>query len=289
MTTAPVPEARTPSRPSSPLPTNDNCDYNNSNNSPNNISASATISNSRSVSPTSPNHQQLDHPPLPMQTNSSRPSTPSSVQSLSLPTSPQSIANHPTASSTLLPETKEKLKQEKKERHATKKLMKELASCKTMLDEMEVNPRHSHQTPHERSVNLFSRFWLQLHEESWPFLLPVNTKQFPTYKKIIKQPMDLSMIKKRIQDMQWVHRIQSFKIIDSVKIYFSFYFLFFSSLQLQITWWIYCRRSSYFRQLRNIQRRRFTGRQSWPLVAQILWITLDRAHRQTFMIPNVSN
>lgn len=158
MANAPVPEARTPSRPSSPLPTNDNCDYNNSNNSPNNISASATISNSRSVSPTSPNHQQLDHPPLPMQTNSSRPSTPSSVQSLSLPTSPQSIANHPTASSTLLPETKEKLKQEKKERHATKKLMKELASCKTMLDEMEVNPRRLHQTPHEHGVNLFLVF-----------------------------------------------------------------------------------------------------------------------------------
>lgn len=134
-----VMEARTPSRPSSPLPANDNCDYNNSIHSPNNISVSATISNSRSVSPTSPNHQHLDHPPLPMQTNSSRPSTPSSVQSLSLPTSPQSTAN-PTASSTLLTETKDKLKQEKKERHATKKLMKELASCKTMLDEMEVSP-----------------------------------------------------------------------------------------------------------------------------------------------------
>lgn len=133
----PVMETRTPSRPSSPVPANDICDYNNSNNSPNNISASATISNSRSVSPTSPNHQQLDHPPIPMQTNSSRPSTPSSMQSLSLPTSPQSTTN-PSASSTILIETKEKLKQEKKERHATKKLMKELASCKTMLDEMEV-------------------------------------------------------------------------------------------------------------------------------------------------------
>lgn len=45
-------------------------------------------------------------------------------------------------------------------------------------------------------------FVLQLHEESWPFLLPVNTKQFPTYRKIIKHPMDLSTIKKRIQDLQ---------------------------------------------------------------------------------------
>lgn len=36
-------------------------------------------------------------------------------------------------------EAKDKLKQEKKEKHATKKLMKELAICKTLLGEMEVS------------------------------------------------------------------------------------------------------------------------------------------------------
>ena len=41
---------------------------------------------------------------------------------------------------------------------------------------------------------------LEAHDEAWPFLLPVNTKQFPTYKKIIKSPMDLSTIKKRINE-----------------------------------------------------------------------------------------
>lgn len=70
----------------------------------------------------------------------------------------------------------------KKEKKATKKLMKELAPCKTVLEEMEV------------------------HEDSWPFLLPVNTKQFPTYRKIIKYPMDLSTIKKRLQDMVYKSR-----------------------------------------------------------------------------------
>lgn len=48
---------------------------------------------------------------------------------------------------------------------------------------------------------LFALAVLQLHEDAWPFLLPVNTKQFPTYKKIIKSPMDLSTIKKRIHDL----------------------------------------------------------------------------------------
>lgn len=63
---------------------------------------------------------------------------------------------------------------------ANKKLMKELAPCKALLEDLEC------------------------HDDAWPFLLPVNTKQFPTYKKIIKIPMDLSTIKKRLQDMQYV-------------------------------------------------------------------------------------
>ncbi|CAG0916197.1 unnamed protein product [Notodromas monacha] len=53
-------------------------------------------------------------------------------------------------------------------------LVRELAPCRTVLDELEV------------------------HEDSWPFLVPVNTKQFPTYKKIIKNPMDLQTIRKRL-------------------------------------------------------------------------------------------
>lgn len=76
-------------------------------------------------------------------------------------------------------EAKERAKQEKK---ATKRLLKELAVCKTILEEME------------------------LHEDSWPFLLPVNTKQFPTYRKVIKSPMDLSTIKKRLQDLVYKSR-----------------------------------------------------------------------------------
>ncbi|XP_043227858.1 bromodomain adjacent to zinc finger domain protein 2B-like isoform X5 [Amphibalanus amphitrite] len=63
----------------------------------------------------------------------------------------------------------------KKER-GNKKLAKEMAMCRTVLAELEA------------------------HDEAWPFLLPVNTKQFPTYKKIIKSPMDLSTIKKRINE-----------------------------------------------------------------------------------------
>ncbi|XP_065166664.1 bromodomain adjacent to zinc finger domain protein 2B isoform X6 [Atheta coriaria] len=60
-----------------------------------------------------------------------------------------------------------------------RKLAKELAPCKAILDDLEV------------------------HDDAWPFLLPVNTKQFPTYKKIIKSPMDLSTIRKRLLDLTY--------------------------------------------------------------------------------------
>lgn len=62
----------------------------------------------------------------------------------------------------------------------SKRLAKELTPCRMLLDELEEQ------------------------EESWPFLLPVNTKQFPTYRKIIRWPMDLSTIKKKLIDGQSV-------------------------------------------------------------------------------------
>jgi len=72
-------------------------------------------------------------------------------------------------------DAKEKESPPKKER-GNKKLAKEMSMCRGVLAELEGL------------------------DEAWPFLLPVNTKQFPTYKKIIKNPMDLSTIKKRINE-----------------------------------------------------------------------------------------
>ena len=39
---------------------------------------------------------------------------------------------------------------------------------------------------------------MEAMDDAWPFLYPVNIKQFPTYKKIIKNPMDLTTIKKKL-------------------------------------------------------------------------------------------
>ena len=51
---------------------------------------------------------------------------------------------------------------------------KDLTICTTLISEMEA------------------------HEDSGPFLFPVNTKQFATYKKVIKTPMDIATIKKKL-------------------------------------------------------------------------------------------
>lgn len=39
---------------------------------------------------------------------------------------------------------------------------------------------------------------MQQHEDAWPFLTPVNTKQFPTYKKVIKKPMDMATMQNKL-------------------------------------------------------------------------------------------
>ena len=65
----------------------------------------------------------------------------------------------------------------RKDPHKKKKFSKidrDLTICTTLISEMEA------------------------HEESGPFMYPVNTKQFPTYKKVVKQPMDITTIKKKI-------------------------------------------------------------------------------------------
>ncbi|XP_043468933.1 bromodomain adjacent to zinc finger domain protein 2B-like isoform X14 [Leptopilina heterotoma] len=73
-------------------------------------------------------------------------------------------------------------RKEANNRTLTKKQQREIAPCKVLLEQLEQQ------------------------DEAWPFLLPVNTKQFPTYKKIIKTPMDLSTIKKRLQDSMYKSR-----------------------------------------------------------------------------------
>ncbi|KAJ8307462.1 hypothetical protein KUTeg_015546 [Tegillarca granosa] len=41
---------------------------------------------------------------------------------------------------------------------------------------------------------------MEKHDDGWPFLKPVNFKQFPTYKKYIKQPMDFTTMKNKLRD-----------------------------------------------------------------------------------------
>lgn len=74
------------------------------------------------------------------------------------------------------------------------KLEKDLTICHTIVSEMEAL------------------------EDAWPFLFPVNTKQFPTYKKIIKVPMDIATIKKKLDSNGYKLREE---FVDDVRLIFT--------------------------------------------------------------------
>jgi len=40
---------------------------------------------------------------------------------------------------------------------------------------------------------------LREHSDAWPFLTPVNTKQFPTYRKVIRCPVDFQTIGRKLK------------------------------------------------------------------------------------------
>ncbi|XP_077993528.1 bromodomain adjacent to zinc finger domain protein 2B-like isoform X2 [Glandiceps talaboti] len=70
----------------------------------------------------------------------------------------------------------EKFKEDKVNR---KQSSKDMAPCRSILAEMEK------------------------HDDGWPFLVPVDTKQFSTYKKVIKHPMDFHTMKCKLRDAQY--------------------------------------------------------------------------------------
>ncbi|XP_044158556.1 LOW QUALITY PROTEIN: bromodomain adjacent to zinc finger domain protein 2B [Bufo gargarizans] len=44
---------------------------------------------------------------------------------------------------------------------------------------------------------------MESHEDAWPFLLPVNLKLVPGYKKVIKKPMDFATIREKLSNGQY--------------------------------------------------------------------------------------
>lgn len=102
-----------------------------------------------------------------------------------IPTSSSNVINNNTNSSISKESSKRLTNGSAKCDNSSKKEKKckdtkpDLIVCRQLLDEME------------------------RHDDSWPFLLPVNTKQFPTYKKIIKKPMDTSTIRHKLDSCRY--------------------------------------------------------------------------------------
>uniref|UniRef100_G3U3C2 Bromodomain adjacent to zinc finger domain protein 2B n=1 Tax=Loxodonta africana TaxID=9785 RepID=G3U3C2_LOXAF len=72
-----------------------------------------------------------------------------------------------------------KINEPKKVKKPKRDDSKDLALCSMILTEMET------------------------HEDAWPFLLPVNLKLVPGYKKVIKKPMDFSTIREKLSSGQY--------------------------------------------------------------------------------------
>ncbi|XP_072541840.1 bromodomain adjacent to zinc finger domain protein 2B isoform X3 [Salminus brasiliensis] len=53
---------------------------------------------------------------------------------------------------------------------------------------------------------------LQSHQDAWPFMIPVNPKSVPGYRKVIKKPMDFSTIREKLSNSQY-QNLETF-IID---------------------------------------------------------------------------
>ncbi|KAF8781845.1 Bromodomain adjacent to zinc finger domain like protein [Argiope bruennichi] len=83
------------------------------------------------------------------------------------------------STSTSKSKSSEKKKKEEKKKEPEPVGNVDLAPCSTILEEM------------------------QKHEDAWPFLTPVNTKQFPTYRKVIKKPMDMQTMKNKLEAGQY--------------------------------------------------------------------------------------
>jgi len=61
---------------------------------------------------------------------------------------------------------------------------------------------------------------MEAMDDAWPFLYPVNMKQFPTYKKIIKNPMDLTTIKKKLDLVPSGYKSRD-EFVDDVRLIFT--------------------------------------------------------------------
>ncbi|XP_034742358.1 bromodomain adjacent to zinc finger domain protein 2B isoform X3 [Etheostoma cragini] len=46
---------------------------------------------------------------------------------------------------------------------------------------------------------------LEAHQDAWPFLMPVNQKVVPGYRKVIKKPMDFSTIREKLTNNQYLN------------------------------------------------------------------------------------
>ena len=129
---------------------------------------------------------------------------PPDIEDSSTTNSPGSVAdNHPDPSSNNKrsndnsdDEVSFNVQKKKMKKKKMSKMERDLTICTTLISEMEA------------------------HEDAGPFLFPVNTKQFPTYKKVVKQPMDIATIKAKLDSSKDSYKSRE-EFVSDVRLIFS--------------------------------------------------------------------
>lgn len=106
----------------------------------------------------------------------------------------------------ILKEDKEEVKSNSKK----KEMVKEEVEKEEEVEEKEPKlgkkktkePKENHKVKEDQGWTISCSIILEemtKHQHSWPFKQPVNLKKFPTYKKVVKRPMDLQTMKKSLE------------------------------------------------------------------------------------------
>ncbi|KAI5183488.1 Bromodomain Adjacent To Zinc Finger Domain Protein 2B [Manis pentadactyla] len=84
-----------------------------------------------------------------------------------------------------------------------KRKMEENTSCDLPKQESFSSKKLKHDDSKDLTLCSMILTEMETHEDAWPFLLPVNLKLVPGYKKVIKKPMDFSTIREKLSSGQY--------------------------------------------------------------------------------------
>ena len=134
--------------------------------------------------------------------------TPDLEETNSNGTNHSTTSNSASNSTSTKTEEKEKEKESKSESNSKQQEEKEEEDLPAPPDPKKAKKEAKKKAKAEKDLTPCQILIMELEssDDAWPFLFPVNTKQFPTYRKIIKNPMDIATIKRKLENGNYRYR-----------------------------------------------------------------------------------